>query len=80
MWYCENVFDILVLQYCDIGFDILVLRYCGLNVAGVSLKRQHIIVSAHFNLRHSQLKVENTNRNLRTKSIIQTEQMHTVQP
>ena len=57
--------------------NILVLRYCGLNGAGVSLKRQHIMESALLNLYHSQSETENTHWNLRNTSIIQTKQMHT---
>ena len=57
--------------------NISVLRYCGLNGAGVSLKRQHIIVSALLNLHHSQSETENTHWSLGNTLIIQTEQMHT---
>ena len=67
----------LVMWYCDTLFDILVLRYCGLNGAGVSLKRQHIMVSALLNLHHSQSQAENANRISRNTLIIQNTQ-HTI--
>ena len=62
---------------CDIVILCLIFWYCGLNGAGVSLKRQHIMVSAVLNLHHSQSETENTNRNSRNTSITQAKQMHT---